>query len=124
MKTYLEKTYIIFDRELRGYFRTPLASIIGFIETIKGHAKSDKENRELFLSLMHDQAIRMQRLVDDLLSLSKLELQEKSPPLKTCNVKKIINKITESFLPLAKKYKVKLTTREIRTLDKKGVNLL
>ena len=88
--------------------RTPLASIIGFIETIKGHAKSDKENRELFLSLMHDQAIRMQRLVDDLLSLSKLELQEKSPPLKTCNVNKIINKITESFLPLAKKYKVKL----------------
>ena len=88
--------------------RTPLSSIIGFIETIKGHAKSDKENRELFLSLMHDQAIRMQRLVDDLLSLSKLELQEKSPPLKTCNVNKIINKITESFLPLAKKYKVKL----------------
>ena len=89
--------------------RTPLASIIGFIETIQGHAKNDKANRELFLSMMHDQAVRMQRLVDDLLSLSKLELQENSPPSSNCDVFEVIDKIVKSFLPLAKKYKVKLT---------------
>ena len=88
--------------------RTPLASIIGFIETIQGHAKNDKANRELFLSMMYEQAVRMQRLVDDLLSLSKLELQENSPPSSDCNVYQIIDKIVKSFLPLAKKYKVKL----------------
>ena len=89
--------------------RTPLASIIGFIETIQGHAKNDKANRELFLSMMYDQAVRMQRLVDDLLSLSKLELQENSPPSSNCDVFVVIDKIVKSFLPLAKKYKVKLT---------------
>ena len=65
-------------------------------------------NRELFLSMMYEQAVRMQRLVDDLLSLSKLELQENSPPSSDCNVYQIIDKIVKSFLPLAKKYKVKL----------------
>ena len=88
--------------------RTPLASIIGFIETIQGHAKNDKTNRELFLSLMHEQAERMQRLVDDLLSLSKLELQEKSPPKSDCDLTKVVEKLVQSFQPLAKKYKVKL----------------
>ena len=58
--------------------------------------------------MMYEQAVRMQRLVDDLLSLSKLELQENSPPSSDCNVYQRIDKIVKSFLPLAKKYKVKL----------------
>lgn len=60
--------------------RTPLASLIGFIETLRGPAKDDAEARERFLSLMADQAGRMGRLVQDLLSLSAIELAEHTRP--------------------------------------------
>ncbi len=60
--------------------RTPLASLIGFIETLSGPAKDDAEARERFLGLMSDQAGRMGRLVQDLLSLSAIELAEHTRP--------------------------------------------
>ena len=60
--------------------RTPLASLTGFIETLRGHAKDDAAAREHFLSIMHVQADRMARLIDDLLSLSRIELNEHIPP--------------------------------------------
>ena len=50
--------------------RTPLASLAGFIETLQGPAREDPVARERFLKIMHDQATRMSRLIDDLLSLS------------------------------------------------------
>lgn len=53
--------------------RTPLASLAGFIETLAGPAREDAVARERFLSIMHDQAERMSRLIDDLLSLSRFE---------------------------------------------------
>ena len=60
--------------------RTPLASLMGFIETLQGAAKDDAQARTTFLGIMHDQARRMARLVDDLLSLSRIELKEHTPP--------------------------------------------
>jgi two-component system phosphate regulon sensor histidine kinase PhoR len=60
--------------------RTPLASLVGFIETLRGPAKDDAAARIKFLDIMHDQARRMGRLVDDLLSLSRIELKEHTPP--------------------------------------------
>ncbi|MCW5759050.1 MAG: ATPase, partial [Phenylobacterium sp.] len=51
--------------------RTPLASLAGFVETLRTHAKDDPEAREKFLGIMAQQATRMARLVDDLLSLSR-----------------------------------------------------
>jgi two-component system phosphate regulon sensor histidine kinase PhoR len=60
--------------------RTPLASLIGFIETLQGPAKDDEEARERFLALMASQAGRMGRLVQDLLSLSAIELVEHTRP--------------------------------------------
>src|SRR5204862_1346870 len=54
--------------------RTPLATLSGFIETLQGPAKDDATARERFLSIMHTQATRMARLIDDLLSLSRVEL--------------------------------------------------
>jgi len=60
--------------------RTPLASLIGFIETLRGPAKDDEDARERFLALMADQAGRMSRLVQDLLSLSAIELAEHTRP--------------------------------------------
>ena len=60
--------------------RTPLASLSGFIETLKGHARDDVAARDRFLDIMSAQADRMGRLVADLLSLSRIELNEHSPP--------------------------------------------
>ncbi|WP_255542658.1 histidine kinase dimerization/phospho-acceptor domain-containing protein [Azospirillum sp. INR13] len=51
--------------------RTPLSSLLGFIETLRGPARDDPEAQDRFLSIMHDQASRMTRLVNDLLSLSR-----------------------------------------------------
>jgi two-component system phosphate regulon sensor histidine kinase PhoR len=60
--------------------RTPLTTLTGFIETLRGPAREDGEARERFLAIMHQQAARMIRLVEDLLSLSRIELNEHVMP--------------------------------------------
>ncbi|HTT85684.1 MAG TPA: ATP-binding protein [Rhizomicrobium sp.] len=60
--------------------RTPLAALSGFIDTLKGHAKDDEEAREKFLDIMSIEAGRMRRLIDDLLSLTRIEQNEHVPP--------------------------------------------
>jgi two-component system, OmpR family, phosphate regulon sensor histidine kinase PhoR len=60
--------------------RTPLAALSGFLETIQGAAKSDPRAQEKFLGLMTSQAERMRRLIDDLLSLSRIEMNEHVRP--------------------------------------------
>lgn len=60
--------------------RTPLSTLLGFIETLRGPARDDAAARDRFLGIMHEQASRMSRLVADLLSLSRIELNEHSPP--------------------------------------------
>ncbi|MEZ5670633.1 MAG: ATP-binding protein [Alphaproteobacteria bacterium] len=60
--------------------RTPLSALIGFIETLATAAKNDPKARERFLGLMDEQGRRMTRLIDDLLSLSKIELDEHTRP--------------------------------------------
>lgn len=66
--------------------RTPLAAIIGFIETLRGPARNDTKAREKFLEVMHLQADRMSRLISDLLSLSRIELNERVPPTEHTDV--------------------------------------
>jgi two-component system phosphate regulon sensor histidine kinase PhoR len=60
--------------------RTPLAAIIGSIETLQGAAKDDPKGRAKFLATMLTQAQRMKRLIDDLLTLSRIELNEHVRP--------------------------------------------
>jgi len=60
--------------------RTPLASLIGFIDTLIGPAADDRPAQQRFLAIMAEQAARMNRLIDDLLSLSRIELVEHLPP--------------------------------------------
>ena len=60
--------------------RTPLASLIGFIETLQGPARGDEAARERFLGIMREQARRMSRLIDDLLSLSRIEMKRHFAP--------------------------------------------
>ena len=60
--------------------RTPLATLMGFIETLQGSARDDAAARERFLAIMDQHGRRMARLVDDLLSLSRIEMNEHTPP--------------------------------------------
>lgn len=75
--------------------RTPLSSLIGFIETLQGPAAGDEEARERFLGIMHDEAARMVRLIDDLLSLSRIELEKHVAPRNTVNVHKAAESVRD-----------------------------
>ena len=66
--------------------RTPLASISGFVETLRGPARNDAAARDKFLQIMQNQTARMARLIDDLLSLSRLEMKPYLPPGATVDV--------------------------------------
>jgi two-component system, OmpR family, phosphate regulon sensor histidine kinase PhoR len=81
--------------------RTPLASLRGFIETLQGPAKSDPAAHERFLAIMLDQATRMSRLVDDLLSLSRLESKAHIAPNQTVDLVPLIGNVRDSLVPLA-----------------------
>ena len=80
--------------------RTPLASLLGFIETLKGHAKDDPEARDRFLGIMQAQAERMQRLVSDLMSLSRIELHEHVPPRDVVDVAAVAEDVIDSLRPV------------------------
>jgi two-component system phosphate regulon sensor histidine kinase PhoR len=77
--------------------RTPLASIIGFIETLRGPAKDDPGAREEFLKVMADQAERMSKLVSDLLSLSKIEMNAHTAPMGKVDLLRIIRSEKQHF---------------------------
>ncbi|MBB3965750.1 two-component system phosphate regulon sensor histidine kinase PhoR [Rhizobium metallidurans] len=81
--------------------RTPLASLRGFIETIQGPAKSDLKAQERFLGIMFDQTTRMSRLVDDLLSLSRLELKSHIAPDEKVDLVPLLGHVRDALLPLA-----------------------
>jgi two-component system, OmpR family, phosphate regulon sensor histidine kinase PhoR len=89
--------------------RTPLASIIGFIETLQGAAKSDPPAREKFLGVMGAQAQRMKRLVDDLMSLSRIEMRTHLMPRGEVDLNGILDDLRQSMAPLAAQDKVSLT---------------
>jgi two-component system phosphate regulon sensor histidine kinase PhoR len=81
--------------------RTPLASLLGFVETLRGPAKDDESARERFLGIMHDQATRMTRLVSDLLSLSRIELYEHTPPTARVDMPKLLRGVADALKPQA-----------------------
>ncbi|MFS2318554.1 sensor histidine kinase [Maricaulis sp. D1M11] len=79
--------------------RTPLASLSGFIETLRGHAKDDTVARDRFLGIMQDQAERMQRLINDLLSLSRVEMDEHVLPDGTASLDKVTEDVIAFLRP-------------------------
>lgn len=80
--------------------RTPLASLAGFVETLRTHAKDDTQAREKFLGIMAQQATRMARLVDDLLSLSRIELNEHIPPSGKVDIARTVQDVSDALRPL------------------------
>ena len=82
--------------------RTPLATLLGFIETLQGPASQDARARERFLAIMQYQAGRMSRLVDDLLSLSRIELREHTPPTERVDLLQVLRGVADALQPQSK----------------------
>jgi two-component system phosphate regulon sensor histidine kinase PhoR len=82
--------------------RTPLAALSGFIETLQGPARDDAKARERFLAIMQEQARRMARLIDDLLSLSRIELNAHRRPDTAIDLVPIVHQVADGLETLAR----------------------
>ena len=91
--------------------RTPLASVLGFIETLQGPARDDARAQERFLDIMKGQAQRMKRLIDDLLSLSRIEMRAHLTPTQTVDLASIVAQMVETLSPLARERGVVIEAR-------------
>lgn len=105
----LEAMRVDFVANASHELRTPLASLLGFIETLQGPARNDAPARERFLDIMRAQAQRMTRLIDDLLSLSRIELREHMPPTKPVDLGALARQMVEMQAPLAAERGVSVT---------------
>jgi two-component system phosphate regulon sensor histidine kinase PhoR len=81
--------------------RTPLASIAGFIETLQAHGRDDPEAAARFLPIMAAQAERMRRLIDDLLSLNRIEINEHVQPRDRVDVLESVRETAAALQPVA-----------------------
>ena len=88
--------------------RTPLASLLGYIETIKGPARKDEKAIDRFTDVMLDQSHRMTRLVNDLLSLSKIEMQSHVKPSEVIDINEVVTSVVDSLESVAKRLNVKI----------------
>lgn len=98
--------------------KTPLASLSGFIDTLRGHAKDDPEARDKFLSIMADQATRMRRLIEDLLSLSRIELREHVRPSDAVDLLGVVSDVTDGLTPFADQHGVEIGVTAPASLPK------
>ncbi|MDQ7813588.1 ATP-binding protein [Brevundimonas sp.] len=92
--------------------RTPLASLSGFIETLKGHARDDPKARDKFLDIMAAQAERMGRLVADLLSLSRIELNEHVPPSGRVDLARTTSDVIDALSVLSAEREVRVVLQD------------
>jgi two-component system, OmpR family, phosphate regulon sensor histidine kinase PhoR len=114
LMTFHDQTALRRVEEMRADFvanashelRTPLAALSGFIDTLQGPAKDDAKARERFLGIMQTQATRMARLIDDLLSLSRVELSAQVRPDTLVDIVPIIPQVAEGLEPLARERQV------------------
>ncbi|WP_091139605.1 ATP-binding protein [Microvirga guangxiensis] len=90
--------------------RTPLASLLGFVETLQGPARDDSKARERFLEIMRVQAQRMKRLIDDLLSLSRIEMRAHVSPTHKVDLGSLIPPMVDTFSPAAREKGVTIRT--------------
>jgi two-component system phosphate regulon sensor histidine kinase PhoR len=110
----VERTRVDFLANASHELRTPLASLIGFIETLRGHARDDPAARERFLAIMQTQAERMSRLIEDLMSLSRIELAEHIAPAERVDVAACVQDVVDASGPLTLRKEVTLKVKLAR----------
>lgn len=88
--------------------KTPLTALLGFIETLKGPARNDTTARDRFLGIMGREAERMNRLVHDLLSLSRVESEERMRPTERVDIVGLVHSAVMTLTPMASESDVRL----------------
>ena len=91
--------------------RTPLSTLMGFIETLRGPARDDADARDRFLSIMDEQSSRMSRLVNDLLSLSRIELDEHLPPAGEVDIGAVVRGVVATLELRAARRRMRLVVK-------------
>ncbi len=94
--------------------RTPLSIISGFVETLQTTAKDDEKAREKFLKVMGEQTAYMSALIENLLSLSKIELTVNTLPQDKVNINEIIREISNALELKIKEQGLELKTKFVR----------
>jgi two-component system phosphate regulon sensor histidine kinase PhoR len=94
--------------------RSPLTALTGFIETLQGPAAEDAEARKSFLAIMQAEATRMHRLTDDLLSLSRVEANERVRPVDPVDIADILSNVLSSAKPLSDKSGIPVNLQTVR----------
>jgi len=104
----VERMRVDFIANASHELRTPLASLLGFIETLQGPAREDEKARQKFLAIMREQARRMARLIDDLLSLSRIEQNQHVRPETPVDLALIARHVADTLAPLAREMAIDL----------------
>jgi two-component system phosphate regulon sensor histidine kinase PhoR len=97
----VERLRVDFIANASHELRTPLASLLGFIETLQGSARDDPKARDRFLSIMREQGRRMARLIEDLLSLSRIEQKQHLRPETVVDLAQTVRSVVDSLSPMA-----------------------
>jgi len=104
----IERTRADFVANASHELRTPLASLLGFIETLRGPAADDPAAQQRFLGIMAEQGERMRRLIDDLLNLSRIEMEEHQPPNGEAPLAMMTRAEVEALAPLIKRRDIRV----------------
>ncbi|HXZ17625.1 MAG TPA: ATP-binding protein, partial [Roseiarcus sp.] len=96
-----ERLRVDFIANASHELRTPLASLLGFIETLQGSARDDPKARDRFLAIMREQGRRMARLIEDLLSLSRIEQKQHLRPDTVVDLSQTVRSVVDSLSPMA-----------------------
>lgn len=117
----VEQMRVDFVANASHELRTPLASLSGFVDTLRGSARGDEAARDRFLAIMAEQAQRMSRLIDDLLSLSRIEMNEHIQPKSVVDLVPIVDHVRDALSPLARERGVAVEVkRKIERLPVQG----
>ena len=117
----VEQMRVDFVANASHELRTPLASLSGFVDTLRGSARGDEAARDRFLAITAEQAQRMSRLIDDLLSLSRIEMNEHIQPKSVVDLVAIVDHVRDALSPLARERGVAVEVkRKIEQLQVQG----
>lgn len=110
-KLSVDRIHSDFVANVSHELRSPLTALNGFIETLQDGAMEDIDVRDNFLTIMKSEADRMQRLIDDLLSLSRVEAQEHNSPSDAVDMTLILNETVSALSQRAEEQKMRLVIR-------------
>ena len=103
-----ERMRVDFIANASHELRTPLASLLGFIETLQGSARDDAKARDRFLAIRRQQCLRMARLIEDLLSLSRIEQKQHVRPETAVDLAQTARSVVDALTPVAEELGVEI----------------